>query len=227
MKSFFVTITPLVFALSFTASASITGGSAIGGTALSAGGTFVKLTLPLDNPFGSSDTVDDDNYQSPNLYGFDESQDILLTTPLVVDVGDPIAAGTIVASQYIFFDPGPSEHMIGTITFSSKILGIITDRGKLDATDSLADTGIDYLTPIYVGLEPGDSVTISGPDEVSFDTTASSPGDYVRVLTAAVDPMLDPVDEPGSIGLLASGLAMVIIGALSRKRWRLLSHRRG
>ena len=158
-----ITITILVSALSLPAGATIISGQVTGGSALTAGGTFVKLTPPLSNPFGPPNSVGDDNFQSPNLFGFDEDQNILLTAPLTVDVGSsPIPAGTTVASHYIFFDPGPTENIIGTVNFDAPILGIITSTDNLAASDFLANTGVNYLNPGERGLEAGDSVTISG-----------------------------------------------------------------
>jgi hypothetical protein len=76
--------------------------------------------------------------------------------------------------------------------------------------------GVNYLNPANRGLEAGDSVTISGPDQILFDTVASSPGDYVRVLTAfspggaSTTPV---VAEPRSVVLLGTGLlAFVVLG---------------
>jgi hypothetical protein len=180
-----------------------------------AGGTFIKLTVPLSNPFGPPNSVGNDTFQSPNLYEFDEDQNILLAAPLTVDVGSsPIPAGTIVAGHYVFFDPGPSQHIIGTVNFDSIILGIITSTNNLAASDFLANTGVNYLNPGARGLEPGDSVTISGPNQILFDTFASSPGDYVRVLTALSPAATTP--EPGSLVLLAAGL-IALAGLLGRK----------
>ena len=71
-----VAVTCLV--LSASASATIIGGSVTGGTAQTAGGTFVKLTLPLANPLGPPNSVGNDTFQTPDLYGFDEDQNILL-----------------------------------------------------------------------------------------------------------------------------------------------------
>ena len=59
----------------------------------------------------------------------------------------------------------------------------MTSTATLAASDFLANTGVNYLNPGARGLEPGDSVTINGPKQILFDTFASSPGDYVRVLT--------------------------------------------
>ncbi|RSL15156.1 putative secreted protein with PEP-CTERM sorting signal [Edaphobacter aggregans] len=205
---------------SLPSSADIIGGVVTGGSAFTAGGTFVKLTVPLANPFGPPNSVGNDNFQSPDLYGFDEDQNILLTAPLVVNVGaSPIPAGTVVASHYIFFDPGPTQEVIGTVTFDSQVLGILTSTETLAASDFLAHTGVNYLNPTDRGLEAGDSVTISGPDSILFDTVASSPGDYVRVLTAfspgGAEAAAAP--EPGSVALVGSGL-VALAGMLRRTR---------
>jgi hypothetical protein len=56
--------------LSGPATATITGGDVTGGTAQAAGGTFAKLAVPLVNPFGLPNSVGNDTFQSPNLYGF-------------------------------------------------------------------------------------------------------------------------------------------------------------
>ncbi len=211
----------LLMAASIPSNADIISGVVTGGTAFTAGGTFVKLTVPLANPFGPPNSVGDDNFQSPNLYGFDEDQNILLTAPLTVNVGtSPIPAGTVVASHYIFFDPGPTQEVIGTVNFDSEVLGILTSTETLAASDFLAHTGVNYLSPADRGLEAGDSVTISGPDQILFDTVASSPGDYVRVLTAfspggVTEPA--PVPEPGSVVLLGSGL--VALAGMLRRKW--------
>ena len=185
-------------------SATIISGDVTGGTALAAGGTFIKLTVPLANPLGPPNSVGNDTFQTPNLYGFDEDQNIVLPANLIVDVGSsPIAAGSTVASHYIFFDPGPSQSIIGTVNFDSDVLAIITTTNHLAASDFLANTGVNYLNPGARGLEPGDSVTISGTRQITFDTTASTPGDYVRVLT-----VFSPhaVPEPSAIFLVGAGL---------------------
>ena len=81
------------------ASATVIAGSVTGGTAFAAGGTFIKLTPPLANPFGPPNSVGNDTFQTPNLYAFDEDQNIVLAAPLDVDVGTgPLPIGTTVAS---------------------------------------------------------------------------------------------------------------------------------
>jgi len=215
MKEFGVATALLMFTISVPASATITGGTVTGGTAHPAGGTFVKLSVPLANPLGPPNSVGNDTFQSPNLYGFDEDQNIVLAAPLTVDVGNsPIPAGSTVASHYIFFDPGPSQTMLGTVDFDSDVLGILTSRNNLAASDFLANTGVNYLNPTLRGLEVGDSVTISGARQILFNTQASTPGDYVRVLTT-FSPAAVP--EPGSGALLAGGL-VALVALLGRKR---------
>src|SRR6266542_1363886 len=212
MKKLAVGVAILVCTTFVPATAEIIDGTVTGGSAFAAGGIFVKLTVPLPNPFGPPNSVGNDTFQSPNLYGFDEDQNILLLAPLTVDVGpNPLPAGTTVASHYVFFDPGPGEQVIGTVDFDADVLAIMTSTATLAASDFLANTGVNYLNPGNRGLEPGDSVTISGPRQILFDTFASSPGDYVRVLTA-FSPTAAAVPEPGSLALLGTGLAA--LGAL-------------
>jgi hypothetical protein len=153
---------------------------------------------------------------SLNLFAFDEDQNILLAAPLATDAGiNPVPAGTTVASHYVFFDPGPTQNIIGTVDFDSDIVAIITSTGNLFASDFLINTGVTYLNPGARGLEAGDSVTISGPRQILFDTSASTPGDYVRILTAFSPAAAGP--EPGSLFLLAGGLAVAAI-RLRRRR---------
>jgi len=199
------------------AGATIIGGTVTGGGAFANGGVFIKLTPPIANPFGPPNSVGNNTFQNNNLYGFDEDQNIVLAAPLNVDVVasgvvSPLPAGSTVASHYIFFDPGPSTSMIGTVDFDSDIVAIITSTGFLLASDFLANTGVNYLNPGARGLEAGDDVTISGARQILFDTTASTPGDYVRVLT-----VFSPgaIPEPGTIFLLPIG--MVAIGVLAKR----------
>jgi hypothetical protein len=164
--------------------------------------------------------VGNDTFQNPNLYAFDEDQNIFLAAALAVDVGtNPVPAGSTVASHYVFFvffDPGPTQNIIGTVNFDSNIVAIITSTGNLLASDFLANTGVNYLNPGARGLEVGDSVTISGPRQILFNTSASTPGDYVRVLTE-FSPAAAAAPEPGSLFLLAGGLAAAAI-RLRRRR---------
>ncbi len=207
-------VAALASLLAAPAAATIVGGSVTGGTASTAGGVFVKLTPPLPNPFGPVDSVGNNNFQSPDLFGFDEVQNFLLTAPLAVDVGSsPIPAGTTISSHYIFFDPGPTERVIGRVDFDADVIGIVTSTADLAASDFLSNPGVNYLDPALRGLEAGDSVAISGAQQILFDAAASSPGDYVRVLTETAVP------EPATWTMLLLGfVGLGVAGSASRDR---------
>lgn len=187
--------------LSSNASAIIIDGQVTGGGALSQGGTFIN--------FGSAPSglvVGNDTFQNPNLYGFNEDQNLFLTSDLNIDVGGSIiAAGTEVASHYVFFDPGPSTSITGWVDFDSDILGIITSTGNLFASDFLINNDVTYLNPGARGLESNDTAWIDATfaNRLNISFFASTPGDYIRVITARSPGA--PVPEPAALLLLAAG----------------------
>lgn len=206
--------------LAFTA-VSMAHATIVSGAITQGGGTFVKLAVP----FASStppNTVGNDTFQNNNLYGFDEGQNIVIPSPLQVDdlangLGGgsgpgTLAAGTVVASHYVFFDPKDTTSQKGLVNFDSAILAVISSTNLLAASDFLIQTGVTYLNPSARGLEVGDVVTISGLSQIQVDWTASSPGDYVRVLTA----FSPSVPEPSSWAMLAGGV--LLMGALRKRR---------
>ena len=206
-------------------SATIVSGSVTGGQSLTQGGTFIKLSVPFTES-DPDNTVGDDTFQDPNLYGFDEGQNIDITVDIAVDIladgmggssgSGTLSAGSIVASHYIFFDPDGNTTQEGTVTFDSDIFGIITSTGNLSASDFLINTGVNYLNPALRGLEAGqDTVTITGLRTITVDWYASTPGDYVRVLTDFSPGAVVPV--PAAIWLFGSGL-LGLIGIARRKK---------
>ncbi|MEM6607063.1 MAG: hypothetical protein AAF689_00690 [Pseudomonadota bacterium] len=146
-------------------------------------GAFVKLDPTTGFAVGA-DTFDDDN-----LYGFDEDQNITLIEPIRVDIGGcingHIAAGTVVASHYIFFD-SISGVQAGFVDFDAPILGIAAYQDTMAATDYLANTDVHYISLELRGLEDGDAAWIDPqlPSRLWVRWAGSSPGDYIRVFTA-------------------------------------------
>ena len=211
----FFTYAIAVVAFSLPAYATVIGGSVTGGTAHAAGGTFVKVSPPLSNPHGASNSVGNDTFQLPNLFAFDEDQNILLEGDLSADVGlKLIPMGTKVASHYVFFDPQTETTLVGTVDFDANIVAVITSESLLISSDFLARSGVNYLSPSLRGLEPEDSVTITGLKQIAFDSYASTPGDYIRVLTE-YSPAADS-PEPGT-GLVA-GAAIALFCLIRRGR---------
>lgn len=191
---------------------------------MSQGGTFQKLEVPFteSNP---DNTVGNNTFQDPNLYGFDEGQNVDITVDLAVDIladglgggGGPgiVSQGSTVASHYNFFDPNGNTTQMGSVTFDSAIFGIIMSTSNLAASDFLINTGVDYLNPAARGLEAGDIVTISGLNTISVDWFASTPGDYIRVLTDFSPAAVVPV--PAAVWFFSSGL-LGLIGVAKRKK---------
>ena len=147
-------------------------------------GDFVKLDPERDFAVGN------DTFQDNNLYAFDEDQNITLAEDLFVDIGvtgRTIPAGTVVASHYVFFDPQFGATQSGYIEFDAAILGVATSQWTLQASDFLANTKVTYLNPTLRGLEWEDTVWVDkdNPFRLRVFWGASTPGDYIRVFTAA------------------------------------------
>lgn len=206
----------LVLALP-TANATINSGSVTTGS-----GSFIKL-MPGFTDSTPDNTVGNDNFQNSNLYAFDEDQNTTVqTSALNVDIlassgsAGTLAVGTVVASHYVFFDPAGTVNQVGTVTFDSRVLAVITSTAHLLASDYLANTGVNYLNPSLRGLESGDSVTISvtNPNTVDIDWTASTPGDYVRILTEFSP---SAVPEAETYAMMLAGLGLVGFATVRRK----------
>jgi len=173
-------ILPLLLLFASPTQAFILGGEIVRQTG--AGG-FVKLD-PTQGFAVGADTFDTDH-----LYGFDEDQNITLIEPIRVDIGGcvngHIAAGTVVASHYVFFD-SISGVQRGYVDFDAPILGIAAFQDTMAATDYLASTDVTYISLELRGLEEGDQAWIDPmlPTRLWVHWAGSSPGDYIRVFTA-------------------------------------------
>ena len=209
-----LTYTATAVALAFAAPA---GATIIGGGVSSINQSFVKLPVPfaISTP---DNTVGSDNFNLDVLFGFDEDQNVSVTgAPLVSNVpSTSLPVGTVVASHYVFYDP-LSGVIDGYVEFDAPILAIMTDTAELAASDYLANTGVTYLSPGARGLEPGDTATIDSgdPNRVLIHLAASTPGDYIRVLTA-FSPAAAAVPAPGTLALIGPGLAA--LGFARRRR---------
>jgi len=164
------------------------------------------------------------------LYLWDEVQNFTLSEKLFVDrvanasasyVGVTlgnyyIKAGTIVSSHYVQWDPLVTTSVQATLNFDSDIFAFITADNNLFASDYLGHPSIDYGDFILRGLESGDTTTFnSGSVDISW--AASSPGDWTRLITA-YSPGGDPVPEPATMFLFATGVLGLVGVRLRKKR---------
>ncbi|MEL7448400.1 MAG: thrombospondin type 3 repeat-containing protein [Pseudomonadota bacterium] len=175
----FAAFTALLFSMSL-ANAEITGGTLTGGESFDNGGIFQLIAAP---PELGNNAFDDDNVRA-----FDEMQNLLLLENLILDVTEPtvtsnlIAAGSVVSSHYILYDPGSSIDVVGSVTFDEPVLGVILSNGRFNDTDDVLGSVDTTYSIGSQGLESVDEVIVSG-NTVSFSLRANSPGDALRVVT--------------------------------------------
>ncbi len=186
----------------------------------SGSGSFIKLT-PGFTESNPHNTVGKNTFQTPNLNGFDEAQNVeIASAGLLPDIGAFIAPGTIVASHYIFFDPHKSTSQTGSVSFDANVLGILDTTDSLFATDYLAQNSITYLNPKLRGLESRDKVEfdVLNPMRIKIDWRASSPGDYIRVITET-SPTAAMVPDPGNtLIFLGSSLTCLFLACSKHRR---------
>jgi len=175
--------------------------AAAGLVSISGGGVII------DNP--DPDFPQPDTNQASVVQGINEKQDLILGDDLSIDdLADLIGvvnlpAGSRVSSHLLAFDPaGQSTVNDIEITFDAEVLAVITTDATLADTHALfGRDGLNYPGHVNLyGFEAGSENFSVDAQSVTFSGTASSPGDYFRVLTA--------VPAPGT-GLIAfAGLAV-------------------
>jgi hypothetical protein len=162
-------------------------------------GEFLKV-----DPVPAGLQVGWDNFQDPHVRGFDELQNVMLDRRLQVSAKLYLPAGTRVSSHYIVFDAPLRMSASGTVDFADPVLAVIWQSTLLQRSDFLGQPGITYQQPISRGIERAtDSVSFAGRS-VDFRFLTDSPGDSIRVITAA-----SAVPEPGTWALLVTGFGLV------------------
>ena len=181
------------------------------------------ITTPPPNPVVSTANND-------VLLAWDERQNVVLAAPLRVDRvfntgasfvssaggGDYfLAAGTIVSSHYIQWDPNGTGSVQTTISLDSQVFAFIFADANLAASDPILGLpGLNYNTFTNRGIESGDTTSFDGLD-TAINWNAPTPGDWARLITA-YSPTAAPV--PAVLPLMAAGFAAMAAVRYGRRR---------
>jgi hypothetical protein len=159
--------------------------------------SFVEY--PGSGPVGRNGAQDNDNF-----YWMYESSGIYM--------------GQAVHSWWLMWDPADAAAVSGSVTFDSAILFVHDEKAELLDTVSFQEPGVSYdYSAAAVGLEETDRARTSfSADTLSLRWGASSPGDHVRVMTAAPTDVPTAVPEPDTHGLLLVGLIAIGLSAARR-----------
>lgn len=175
-------------------------------------GAQAEILDPSTTPF----SVLNGTIENRGQQGFDEQQNVFLTSALDVDGAVDIAAGTSVSSHMIFFNQNSQSNALNTHTnvlwtFSHKILGVMSDRNGVLEGKSTGLLGHDDVTypsvtpgdPIFSarGMEGDDAYQIIDPYTLSVSMYLTQPGDWIRVVTA--------VPLPAALPLYGAGMALL------------------
>ncbi|MEM6913535.1 MAG: hypothetical protein AAF511_06120 [Pseudomonadota bacterium] len=169
----------LLFLMPTPASAVIISGQMTGGNAFTRGGSFVEI-LSLDGL-----TITADGFDDFNLRAFNERQNVVADSIIETDIGRDVAAGEMVASHYVFFDPVSVAQAVGTIYFDAPIIGVMTRTRAVHGSSDYRHTDVTYDHSGAWGLESSDHVTLYSDEPHRLDVAfwANRPGDFIRVFT--------------------------------------------
>lgn len=153
-------------------------------------------------------SVEDDTTTNTAQQGFNEKQNVTVTTAFNYD-GGSLTVGDVVDSHMIFLNSdgnGGLTHNGVEWTFSGNIIGVMLDAGGLDeaaSNDEFGAMGTLYPGAFGArGLEGNDSVSIAG-NVLTVNMRVTEPGDWIRVITEA-----SPVPVPAGLPLVLTGLGV-------------------
>ncbi len=153
------------------------------GAVSSTTGTVVFESSPYPPP---SDT---------NIFVFDEQQEVEFVSSQSLDFGT-IAAGTLVNSHYVQFDPESPSGFVngGTITFDGIILGVVTTTAYLNQDLSADSAG---TSDSYFGLSDSLGLYPTGDDPDARGL--GSPEDDIFVNLGTTTLVIDSLEIPGGL----------------------------
>lgn len=197
---------------------------AIGLAATSAQATIIGVSGPNSSAGFAAEIIDapsfvlDDGAINASQQGFNEAQGVTTTSAYSIDGGGLIDVGTQVDSHMIFLNrdgSGMIEHLNVVWTFSSAILGVMSDRAgnyELASTPELGAAGTNYPTAFNArGFENNDSYDLISPNQLSVTMRVNQPGDWIRVVTVS------SVPTPESFGLMALGFCLMALRIKARR----------
>lgn len=177
-------------------------------------------------PIITPTSIGEDDPTNKEIQGYNEIVGYTLLSDLRVDTnfigGDDadgfISAGTVVDSHVLFLNSKGSKKISDrvTVTFSEKILGVMTDRrgAFMFASDDFLGGPVSYVPGGNYGnnrgLEGRDRITKIDDFSFTLFMEVTEPGDWIRVVTVSAVPL------PAGALLLPVGLALM--AGLRRRR---------
>lgn len=160
------------------------------------------------------------NPTAPDIWAFDELQDVFLPVPIVLDVQpvnpgvhvpadlNPVVipAGTCVSSHYVDYEDTVPSVATGGVRYLRPILGVAVRQVTLDATNFLRRPGVIYPNAAACNAVPGVDcgMELLPQDELRVDANrvqvrfeAQTPGDRIRVVTAGDPALCHPIGQGG------------------------------